>query len=101
MNKPKLAVGYECTPISDAEKIFGEPRDVLDATRHYERFEHDFDLQQELGISELRYPACWDKILVAPYRYDFDRIAPIMASMRRRGFVPDHCLPTRSCRPGR
>ncbi len=53
MNKPKLAVGYECTPIGDAEKIFGEPRDVLDATRHYEQFEHDFDLQEELGIYEI------------------------------------------------
>ena len=88
MNKPKLAVGYECTPIGDAEQIFGEPHDVLDATRHYERFEHDFDLQEELGIGELRYPAGWDKILISPYRYDFDRVAPIMESMRRRGFVP-------------
>jgi hypothetical protein len=88
MNKPKLAVGYECTPICDAEKKFGEPRDVLDATRHYEQFERDFDLQQELGIGELRYPAGWDKILVSPYCYNFERIAPIMESMRRRGFVP-------------
>jgi hypothetical protein len=88
MNKPKLAVGYECTPIGDAEKIFGEPRDVLDSTRHYEQFENDFDLQQELGVSELRYPAGWDKILVSSYCYNFERIAPIMESMRRRGFVP-------------
>lgn len=88
MNKPKLAVGYECTPICDAEQLFGAPRDVLDATRHYERFEHDFDLQQDLGISELRYPAGWDKILVSPYCYNFELIAPIMNSMRRRGFVP-------------
>jgi hypothetical protein len=88
MNKPKLAVGYECTPIDDAERKFGEPRDVLDATRHYEQFERDFDLQQELGITELRYPAGWDKILVDLYDYDFGRIAPIMESMRRRGFVP-------------
>lgn len=86
--QPKLAVGYECTPISDAEELFGEPRDVLDATRHYERYEHDFDLQQELGISELRYPAGWDKVLVEPFKYDFARVAPILESMRRRGFVP-------------
>ena len=84
----KLAVGYECTPISDAEAICGEPKDVLDATRHYERFEYDFDLQEELAVYELRYPACWDKVLVSPYQYDFERIAPIMESMRRRGFVP-------------
>ena len=86
--QPKLAVGYECTPISDAEKLFGEPRDVLDATRHYEQFESDFDLQQELGISELRYPAGWDKVLISPFRYDFDPIAPVLESMRRRGFTP-------------
>ena len=86
--KPKLAVGYECTPVSNAERLFGEPRDVLDATRHYEQFERDFDLQQRLGIRELRYPAGWDKILVSPYEYDFKRVAPIMESMRRRGFVP-------------
>ncbi|MBA3601435.1 MAG: family 1 glycosylhydrolase [Acidobacteria bacterium] len=86
--QPKLAVGYECTPICDAEKLFGEPKDVLDATRHYERFEHDFDLQEELGIYELRYPAGWDKVLISPFRYNFERIAPIMESMRRRGFVP-------------
>ncbi len=88
IKQPRLAVGYECTPIGNAKRLFGEPRDVLDATRHYERFEYDFDLQQELGISELRYPACWDKVLVAPYTYDFEKIAPIMESMRRRGFVP-------------
>jgi len=87
-HEPRLAVGYECTPVCDAEKRCGKPRDVLDATRHYERFEHDFDLQQSLGIRELRYPACWDKVLVAPYEYDFESIAPIMNSMRRRGFVP-------------
>ena len=85
---PKLAVGYECTPISDAEELFGEPRDVLDATRHYERYEYDFDLQEEMGIRELRYPAGWDKVLVSPFSYDFGRIAPILESMRRRGFVP-------------
>ncbi len=86
--QPRLAVGHECTPISNAERICGSPRDVLDVTRHYERFEYDFDLQEELGIYELRYPACWDKVLVAPYRYDFENIAPIMESMRRRGFIP-------------
>jgi len=88
IKQPRLAVGYECTPIGNAERLFGEPRDVLDATRHYEQFEHDFDLQQELGVSELRYPAGWDKVLIAPYEYDFERIAPVMESMRRRGFVP-------------
>ncbi len=87
-NQPKLAVGYECTPISDAEEVCGAPRDVLDATRHYERYEYDFDLQQELGISELRYPAGWDKVLIAPFEYDFTFVAPILESMRRRGFVP-------------
>jgi hypothetical protein len=86
--QPRLTIGYECTPICEAEKIFGEPRDVLDATRHYERFEHDFDLQESLGIKELRYPACWDKVLVEPYKYDFSFVAPIMESMRRRNFVP-------------
>lgn len=86
--QPRLAVGYECTPISNAIRVCGEPRDVLDATRHYEQFEADFDLQQSLGISELRYPACWDKVLTASYEYDFDRIAPIMNSMRARSFVP-------------
>jgi beta-glucosidase len=86
--QPRLAVGYECTPISDAERVCGEPRDVLDATRHYEQFEADFDLQQSLGVREMRYPAGWDKILVAPYEYDFEKIAPVMESMRRRGFVP-------------
>ncbi len=65
--QPRLAVGYECTPISDAEEICGEPRDVLDATRHYEQFEADFDLQKSLGVRELRYPACRDKILAAPF----------------------------------
>jgi len=85
---PTLAVGYECTPISDAEELFGEPRDVLDATRHYERYEYDFDLQETLGIYELRYPAGWDKVLISPFRYDFARIAPMLDSMRRRGFTP-------------
>ncbi len=88
VRKPRLAVGYECTPISDAVERCGEPRDVLDATRHYEQFEADFDLQQSLGVREMRYPAGWDKILVAPYEYDFEKIAPVMESMRRRGFVP-------------
>jgi len=86
--QPKLAVGYECTPICDAENLFGEPRDVLDATRHYERYEYDFDLQESLGISELRYPAGWDKVLINPFEYDFSFVAPILESMRRRGFVP-------------
>lgn len=86
--QPRLAVGYECTPVGNAERVCGEPRDVLDATRHYEQFEQDFDLQQELGVKELRYPACWDKVLIAPFAYDFERIAPIMNSMRGRGFVP-------------
>lgn len=86
--QPRLAVGYECTPISDAEEKCGEPRDVLDATRHYEQFEADFDLQESLGVRELRYPACWDKVLVAPFEYDFAFVAPIMNSMRWRGFIP-------------
>lgn len=86
--QPRLAVGYECTPISDAETVCGEPRDVLDATRHYEQFEADFDLQESLSVRELRYPACWDKVLVAPFEYDFEKVAPIMNSMRGRGFVP-------------
>lgn len=86
--QPRLAVGYECTPISDAETVCGEPRDVLDATRHYEQFESDFDLQESLNVRELRYPACWDKVLVAPFEYDFEPVAPIINSMRARGFVP-------------
>lgn len=86
--EPRIAVGYECTPVSDAEEVCGEPRDVLDATRHYEQFEQDFDLQASLGVRELRYPACWDKVLIAPYEYDFERIAPIMNSICARGFVP-------------
>ncbi len=102
--KPKLAVGYECTPICDAETICGEPKDVLDATRHYERFEYDFDLQEELGIYELRYPAGWDKVLISPYRYNFDAIAPLMESIRRRGFIPTidlcHHKPPRKIKNG-
>lgn len=89
-----MSVGYESTPIDDAQERFGTPLDVLDTTRHYERIEHDFDLQEALGVRHMRYHAMWDKVLMrvcekhATGEYDWRLLEPIYDSMRRRGFVP-------------
>lgn len=96
MKEPEMAlsVGYECTPIDDAEETTGRSLDVLDTTRHYEQFESDFDLQENLGLRRLRYHAMWDKVIASVNQnadtaeYDFSALEPIYNSIRTRGFVP-------------
>ncbi len=68
--------------------IHGSGKDVLETTRHLERWRHDLDLLLSAGIRHLRYPIPWHRIERTRGAYDFTCIDGPMDYMRRQGMRP-------------
>jgi beta-glucosidase len=81
-------LGYEGTPIGNAMQLHNKPLDVLDVTRHYEQYEHDFNLQKSLNILNARYSINWGRVFVSETEQDFSFYIPIFEAMKARGIVP-------------
>lgn len=62
--------------------------DVLEGTRHNERFIHDFGLVKALGVTTLRYPASWNYVERQPGRFDWDLLDRKLDALRVQGITP-------------
>lgn len=78
----KFLSGFEST------YIFGTGSDVLEQTKHTERFEDDFRLVRECGLSELRYSAPWHRIERVRGEYDWRWLDSALTALRENGLQP-------------
>jgi beta-glucosidase/6-phospho-beta-glucosidase/beta-galactosidase len=74
--------GFEST------QIHGTGTDVLEGTRHLERWRHDLELVAESGIGTLRYPVPWHRIEAARGQYDWNWMDEVFSYMRQAGLEP-------------
>ncbi|HEX2222997.1 MAG TPA: family 1 glycosylhydrolase, partial [Thermoanaerobaculia bacterium] len=74
--------GFEST------HIFGSGTDVLEGTRHLERWRHDLGLVAAAGIRVLRYPVPWHRIENVRGHYDWRWLDEVLAYMRQAGLDP-------------
>ena len=63
-------------------------RDEMDATRHYEQWQNDFELARRIGVTHLRYGPPLHLICQAPGRYEWDLIDEAMADLEAHGPEP-------------
>lgn len=81
-----FATGVECSyPTIDGGRW---RRDEMDSTRHYQRWQEDFRLAREIGITHLRYGPPLHLVLEGPERYCWDYIDPQMEELRKFGPQP-------------
>jgi len=78
----ELITGFESTYMP------GVGTDVLEGTRHNERFRHDLELVAAIGIRTVRYPASWNYVARTPGRYDWDLLDRKLAAMQELGLTP-------------
>jgi beta-glucosidase/6-phospho-beta-glucosidase/beta-galactosidase len=78
----KFLSGFEST------HIFGSGKDVLELTRHNERFEEDLRLAHECGLDLMRYSAPWHRIERVPGVYDWSWLDRALGCMRELGIRP-------------
>jgi beta-glucosidase/6-phospho-beta-glucosidase/beta-galactosidase len=62
--------------------------DEMAKSKHYDRWEEDFELVRELGIEYLRYGPPYYKTHLAPGRYDWEFTDQTFAGLRSREIVP-------------
>lgn len=80
-----VATGIECSaPIIRG----GIRRDQLILTDHWRRFEEDFDLIADLGITHLRYGVPFHVVARDPVSFDWAWTDAAMAALRERGITP-------------
>jgi beta-glucosidase/6-phospho-beta-glucosidase/beta-galactosidase len=63
-------------------------RDEMESTYHYQRWQRDFELAREIGITHIRYGPPLHLIFDGPGRYDWDYCDPQMEELRDRGPEP-------------
>ena len=63
-------------------------RDEMDSTRHYERWQEDFRLAREVGITHIRYGPPLHLIFRGPGQYHWDYLDPQMAELYEFGPEP-------------
>lgn len=81
-----FATGIECSyPTIDHGRW---RRDEMDSTRHYDFWQHDFELAREIGITHIRYGPPLHLIFQGPGKYDWDYIDPQMAELEQYGPEP-------------
>lgn len=68
--------------------IHGTGKDVLDGTRHTERWKHDLGLVKAAGVKELRYPVPWHRIERWRGKYDWRWMDAVLGFMREAGLDP-------------
>jgi beta-glucosidase/6-phospho-beta-glucosidase/beta-galactosidase len=77
-----------CLTGFESTHIHGTGKDVLEGTRHLQRWKHDLELVKECGIRTLRYPVPWHRIEAQPGKYDWRWMDAVLAHMRRLGLDP-------------
>jgi beta-glucosidase/6-phospho-beta-glucosidase/beta-galactosidase len=81
-----FATGIECSyPTIDHGKV---RRDQLEECGHYDRWQDDLRLVQQLGLRVLRYGLPSYRMHLGPDRYDWSFADEVMAGMRRLGIIP-------------
>ena len=81
-----FATGIECSyPTIEGGRW---RRDQMAATGHYRRWQTDFQLCVELGLSHLRYGPPLHLTFQGPGRYDWSFTDQVMAAMRELGITP-------------
>ena len=63
-------------------------RDEMESTRHYENWQHDFELARRVGITHIRYGPPLHLIFEGPGAYDWEYIDPQMAELHEVGPEP-------------
>lgn len=78
----EFLTGFESTymPLHDA--------DVLQLTRHDERWYDDLQLVRDTGITRLRYPIPWHRIEAVRGHYDWTWIDKVLLGIRELGLTP-------------
>ena len=63
-------------------------RDEMESTYHYQRWQRDFSLARQIGITHIRYGPPLHLIFDGPGRYDWDYCDPQMEELREHGPEP-------------
>jgi beta-glucosidase/6-phospho-beta-glucosidase/beta-galactosidase len=63
-------------------------RDEMDSTRHYQLWQHDFELARKVGITHIRYGPPLHLIFSGPGQYHWDYCDPQMAELKEAGPEP-------------
>jgi beta-glucosidase len=80
-----------CTGIENSVPTIDGGRTRIDEMQscfHYERWQEDFALVQELGLEYLRYGPPIHKTLLGPGRYDWEFADLAFADLKRRNIMP-------------
>ena len=80
-----------CTGIENSAPTIDGGRTRIDEMQscfHYERWQEDFALVQDLGVEYLRYGPPLHKTLLGPGRYDWEFADLAFADLKRRNIVP-------------
>lgn len=81
-----FATGIECSyPTLEQGRW---RRDQMEATGHYARWQEDFELARQVGVSHLRYGPPLHLILRGPNRFEWDHIDEAMAELQEFGPEP-------------
>lgn len=81
-----FATGVECSyPTIDRGRW---RRDQMDATRHYESWQQDFELARDIGITHIRYGPPLHLVYEGPGRFNWDYVDPQMGELRDFGPEP-------------
>jgi beta-glucosidase/6-phospho-beta-glucosidase/beta-galactosidase len=72
----------------ESTHIVGSGTDVLETTKHLDRWQSDLTLLHESGIRALRYPAPWHRVEPSPGAYDFSWLDGPLCWMRDHGLEP-------------
>jgi len=81
-----FATGVECSyPTIEHGKW---RRDELESTRHYELWQHDFELARHVGITHIRYGPPLHLIFDGPGSYQWHYCDPQMEELREHGPEP-------------
>lgn len=81
-----FATGIECSnPTIHGGKW---RRDELNSTGHYRRWQEDFELAREVGVTHLRYGPPLHLVFPGPGRFDWGWIDEAMAELEARGPEP-------------
>jgi beta-glucosidase/6-phospho-beta-glucosidase/beta-galactosidase len=81
-----FATGIECSYPTIEQGRWR--RDEMEATRHYQRWQEDFELALDIGITHVRYGPPLHLVFKAPGSYDWDLVDEAMAYLHDHGPEP-------------
>ena len=81
-----FATGIECSYPTIEQGRWR--RDEMEATRHYERWQEDFELALDIGITHVRYGPPLHLVFRGPGSYDWDLVDEAMAYLHDHGPEP-------------